>query len=267
MTSANKTGTKRIFLFALLFLMFALPAGAPGAEAPFPKGKIVRVGTDPTAPPFSFYDENGKLVGFSVEIAEELCKRMGKRAEFVIVPFSSLIPSLLEKKIDLIASSMSDTPARRSAVDFTRTINKTWSATIIRRNRTSEIKTFADLNGKIAAAKEGSIHFDIIRKNAEPKKILATPGVLESLEAVAAEKADFAQADYAGTRFLLDKNKELNRKLKVAFLTESHPGKGGLAFAIRKGQPETLKTFDTLILDMFQEGVIRTFEVRYKIDL
>ncbi|HIA3891707.1 TPA: ABC transporter permease subunit [Klebsiella pneumoniae] len=69
----------------------------------------IRIGTDPTYAPFESKNAQGELVGFDIDLAKELCKRINTQCTFVENPLDALIPSLKAKKIDAIMSSLSIT--------------------------------------------------------------------------------------------------------------------------------------------------------------
>jgi len=78
----------------------------------------VKVGVQCTYPPYNYRDAAGNLKGFEIDIARELGKRMKADMQFVCSDFAGLIPALLSKKIDIIASSLSITDARKKSIDF-----------------------------------------------------------------------------------------------------------------------------------------------------
>lgn len=78
----------------------------------------LKVGVQCTYPPFNFRDASGTLKGFEIDIARELGQRMKTDMNFVCMSFDGLIPALLSKKIDIIASSLSITEARKKSIDF-----------------------------------------------------------------------------------------------------------------------------------------------------
>jgi polar amino acid transport system substrate-binding protein len=76
------------------------------------------VGMDLSYPPFETIDENGKPAGIGVRLAEALANFLGRPLRIENIPFVGLIPSLQNKRIDCIISSMTDTPERRQSISF-----------------------------------------------------------------------------------------------------------------------------------------------------
>ena len=79
----------------------------------------IRIGTDPTYAPFESKNAQGQLIGFDIDLAKELCKRINTQCTFVENPLDALIPSLKAKKIDAIMSSLSITEKRQQEIAFT----------------------------------------------------------------------------------------------------------------------------------------------------
>lgn len=81
--------------------------------------KVIRIGVEPSYPPFSMKTPSGKLAGFDIDIAEALCTQLKAKCEFVEASFDGLIESLNVKKFDAIVASLSITEARKKVVNFT----------------------------------------------------------------------------------------------------------------------------------------------------
>ena len=101
-------------VLVLSLLMATLAAGSAFAAGP----KTLRIGTDPTYAPFEMKNAQGQLVGFDIDLANEICKRMETKCTFVESDFDALIPSLKAKKIDAIISSLSITDKRQQEIAF-----------------------------------------------------------------------------------------------------------------------------------------------------
>src|SRR5690242_6573421 len=98
-----------------LALILAAGIAAFAAQA---SAKELRVGSECTYPPFNYRSPGGELLGFDIDVAKEVIKRIGADVSFVCQPFDSLIPGLLAGKFDLLAASMSITDERKKSIDF-----------------------------------------------------------------------------------------------------------------------------------------------------
>ncbi|MGC9771173.1 basic amino acid ABC transporter substrate-binding protein [Fervidobacterium islandicum] len=119
------------------------------------RGKLI-VGTEPTFPPFEFVDEKNQIVGFDIDIANELAKRLGVKLEIVSLPFDSLIPALLQGKIDLAIAGMTITEERAKVVDFSKPYFEANQAIVVRKDGKFEPKKLEELVGKKVAVQLGT---------------------------------------------------------------------------------------------------------------
>ncbi|MCT7443402.1 ABC transporter substrate-binding protein, partial [Escherichia coli] len=82
--------------------------------------KVIKVGLEDTYPPMEFRNEKNELVGFDIDLSDEIGKRLGVKVEYVMTEFGGLIMSLNSNKIDMSASAISITDERKKEVEFTK---------------------------------------------------------------------------------------------------------------------------------------------------
>ncbi len=80
--------------------------------------KPLVVGMELAYPPFETINSQGAPAGVSVDLAGALGEYLHRPIRIENIPFTGLIPSLLTGKIDLIISSMTDTPEREKTIAF-----------------------------------------------------------------------------------------------------------------------------------------------------
>jgi polar amino acid transport system substrate-binding protein len=115
----------------------------------------LRIGCEAAYVPFT-YRENGKIVGYDVELAEAFCKALGVKANFIDTAWAGVIPSLYAKKFDIVMSSMSYTKERLERVAFTIPYAEASQALLVRAADKDKIRTASDLNGRLLGVKLGS---------------------------------------------------------------------------------------------------------------
>lgn len=116
------------------------------------RGKLL-VGNSETSPPFSSR-ENGKVVGYDVDLAAQVAKRLGVGMEFVSVINSERIPALQQDRIDLAASGMTRADNRRHLIGFSLAYLISPHTVIIRKD--SGIKAVKEMAGKKLALVRGA---------------------------------------------------------------------------------------------------------------
>lgn len=100
----------------MLLVGLCLLCGCGKGSAPADKPLVV--GMDLSYPPFETIGADGRPSGVSVDLAGALGEFLHRPVRIENIPFTGLIPSLLTGKIDLILSSMTDTPERRQSIAF-----------------------------------------------------------------------------------------------------------------------------------------------------
>ncbi|MGB6128303.1 MAG: transporter substrate-binding domain-containing protein [Psychrilyobacter sp.] len=135
---------KLIFLFLIIFSIITFGQ------------KPLVVGMELAYPPFETTDKYGNPSGFSVDMATDLGKYLGREVVIENMSYGGLIPALRTEKIDIILSSMSITDRRKRSINFSTPYAK--SNLAILANQNSGIKDPMDLNkkGKKVAVKKGT---------------------------------------------------------------------------------------------------------------
>lgn len=99
----------------------AIGQGAPAAEkAPAVERRVVmRFLTESEFPPFNFYDDEGVLTGFNVDLARALCLELNVACDIQVREWEELLPALTRGEADaVIAAHVVNAKALRT-VDFT----------------------------------------------------------------------------------------------------------------------------------------------------
>ena len=137
-------------------------------------------GIDPNYPPFAYIDEKtGQPAGFDVESMNWIAKKMGFKVEHKPMAWDGIIPSLLAKQIDMIASGMSITDKRRAQVDFSDPYWQVYRVFLVRKDSTLTPKDI--LSKPVMAAIQPRVDRLIWRDRHHPPLNPAAPLLSERL--------------------------------------------------------------------------------------
>jgi polar amino acid transport system substrate-binding protein len=138
-----------IVLVALLVLLPLAMVQTASAQASrldeVVKAGVVRVGVFTDLEPYGFLDASGKNVGYDIDIALELAKRLGVKAEFVQVTGPTRVPSLVAGKVEVVVADFTRTLERSKLIAFTDPYIVVGNTYMVLAKRT-ELKAAADLN-------------------------------------------------------------------------------------------------------------------------
>jgi octopine/nopaline transport system substrate-binding protein len=84
------------------------------------KWSTIRIATEGAYVPWNFTGAGGKLEGYEIDLANDLCTRMKAKCEIIGQDFDGLIPALNAKKFDAIMAGVSITEKRLQSIDFSR---------------------------------------------------------------------------------------------------------------------------------------------------
>lgn len=209
------------------------------------EGKLL-VGTEGTYPPFTFHDESGELTGFDVEIAKEVAKRLGVKAEFQETQWDAMFAGLDAKRFDMIANQVGIKPEREEKYAFSNPYI-TSTGVLIAHEDNTEIKGFEDLKGKKAAQSMTSNYATMAKENGA--EIVGVEGFNQAIELIMSKRADVTIND--NLSFLDFKKAKPDAKVKIVAESKD-ASKSGLMF--RKDSETLVEAVNGALADMISDG-------------
>ena len=144
----------RIIIAAALFVaLFATSAFAGATYDKVMKTKTLTAGIMTDTIPGAFYNDKGEWVGFDVDMAEEVAKRMGVKLERVVVNNKTRIAFVQQGRIDLSVANMTHKRERDKSIDFSITYFFDGQKILAPKGKYSSHK---DLVGKKIATMQGT---------------------------------------------------------------------------------------------------------------
>ena len=101
---------------SLAVIASALAIGAAAAQGK--KWETVKIATEGAYAPWNFTGAGGKLEGFEIDLANDLCNRIKVKCEIVAQDWDGIIPALQAGKYDAIMAGMNITDKRLEVINF-----------------------------------------------------------------------------------------------------------------------------------------------------
>ena len=144
------------------------PGGDQSLQKIKDKGQLV-LGLDASFPPMGFTDENNEIVGFDIDLAEEVCKRMGVTLVKQPINWDAKEMELDGGKIDCIWNGMTITDERVEAMFIPKAYVANAQIVIVPEG--SDIKDVAGMEGKKVGLQKGSSALEALQGNAVYEKV------------------------------------------------------------------------------------------------
>lgn len=219
-------------------------------------GKMT-VAMEGTWAPWTYHDENDKLVGYDVEVAQQIASKLGVEAEFIEGEWDGLLAGLEAGRYDIMVNGVDYTEERAQKYDFSVPYGYIRTAIIVNGDNT-DITSFEDLNGKTTANTISSTYAELAESYGA-----VTTGVDDLNQTIelllqkridATLNAEVTFYDYMSVHPEAD--------LKIAALTEEA---NHVCIPLRKGEDSASlrEAIDQAIGELKADGTLAEISVKY----
>lgn len=206
---SDHMGLRRLVMLSICFLLLTACGSDESSWETIQKRGTLRVGMDPTFPPFELAD-GGEPSGLDVDIANAIAQQLGLRAEFVLVSYDGLYDVLATGKADLLLSAMVVSPERTRDFAYSESYFNAGELLITTRELPLTVE-LSDLAGQTIAVELGSQgHVELIEWAArEDLVILPLNSSDEAVASVSDGAAEAAVVDAVSGRLAMRKHPTL----------------------------------------------------------
>lgn len=211
--------------------------------------ETIVVGLDDNFPPMGFRDEKNQIVGFDIDMAREVAKRLNIDAQFRPIDWSAKEAELNSKRVDVLWNGLTITDERKKHIGFTAPYMENHQIIVV--SAKSDIANKAGLAGKVVGAQEGSSAVDAIGKDESAKtfKQLKTFGDnITAMMDLGTGRLDAVVLDEVVGRYYVAKRANEFKVLEDHFGTEEY------GVGTRKDDAALLKRVDDTLAEMKKDG-------------
>ncbi|HJE17962.1 transporter substrate-binding domain-containing protein [Enterococcus casseliflavus] len=125
------------------------------------EAKTLVVATSGTLYPSSYYNDENELVGYDVDVAKEVAKRLGVEITFKEYNVDGQVSSLTRGEADFAANDFGLTDERAEKFSLSTPIKYSFDSMIVRKSDDSGIASLEDLDGKKAAGEPNTSYMHL----------------------------------------------------------------------------------------------------------
>ncbi len=249
------------------------------------KGSKVRIATEGAYAPWNFTDSSGALVGFELDLAKDLCKRMEVECTIVQQAWEGIIPALQSGKYDAIMAGMSITDKRKKVISFSRSyaatpgvfvvksdgpfgsfsagIDKVTMDAVDSEEKMALAKVKEAFAGKTIGVQIATTHADFLTQNIAGGVKIRTYDTQENLDLdLQSGRVDAALAAMSYWKPLLEKDQGKGLKMVGPGYTGG-PFGAGVGAGIRQEDKQLADMFSAAINSAIKDGTISKLAIQW----
>ena len=243
----------------------------------------IKIGTEGAYPPWNSKDAAGNLIGFEVELANELCKIMRHDCTIVEQDWDGMIPALVSRKFDAIMAGMSITDERKKTINFSQGYaDEVASLAVMKGSKNAGLKTLSAINLTSISAEEQET-LDVLVKAFKGKTIgvqtatihqnFLDSGMMGKIKVRTYKTQDEVNLDLAAGRIdaalaaavaFTDYAEKSGKEVVLTGPTFAGGAFGnGVGVGIRKGDSELINDFNAAIDKARDDGIISKLAIKH----
>ena len=214
-------------LTAVLILATMIFTGCDGEDVSAEKDAIktsndlkkIVIGVDDEFPPIGFHDEKKNFVGFDVDLAKEVARRMKVEIEFRPIAWDKKKEAITSGSVDMIWNGLDITEERKEYMIFTKPYMEDRQILLVKAKDDFDIHVEEDLEGRIVGIQAGSTAGDYLRVNDSLKNLLKECKTYEKfnglIEALKSGEIEVVICDELIARYEMNQNPDTFKLLNV----------------------------------------------------
>ena len=244
---------KKIFVLCMMLVLAVTAlAGCGSNSAQKEESKKIVVGLDDSFPPMGFKDEKNEIVGFDIDLAKEVAKRLGREVEFKAIDWNSKEAELKSGRVDILWNGLDITDKRKENMLFSEPYMDNRQIVFVAKNGKVTVAGEADLAGKTIGTQSGGTTEEYFENKPElkasMKEVKYYPDYINAFMDLENGRLDAVVGDEIIGRYYISKHPDEIQAIDTVIGTVSQ---FGIAFRKddQKLRDEVQKVFDEMKAD------------------
>ena len=226
-----------------------------GANSKTLREGTLKVATEGTFSPFSYYNDKNKLVGYDVDVARAVAEKLGLKIEFLTAPWDAMLAAFDAGKADAVFNQVSITDERKKKYEYSVPYTVVYGAIIVHKDN-NDIKSFEDLKGKKNADSATSNWAQVAKKYGAQN--VTVDSFAKSMELLIARRVDTVVRDNTVFYDFLKQRPDAPIKIAAKLKDVDYS-----AAIVQKGNKELADQISKALNELKAEGKLKEISLKY----
>nr|WP_314118792.1 amino acid ABC transporter substrate-binding protein [uncultured Campylobacter sp.] len=226
-----------------------------GANSKTLREGTLKVATEGTFSPFSYYNDKNELVGYDVDVARAVAEKLGLKIEFLTAPWDAMFAAFDAGKADAVFNQVSITDERKKKYEYSVPYTVVYGAIIVHKDN-NDIKSFEDLKGKKNADSATSNWAQVAKKYGAQN--VTVDSFAKSMELLIARRVDTVVRDNTVFYDFLKQRPDAPIKIAAKLKDVDYS-----AAIVQKGNKELADQISKALNELKAEGKLKEISLKY----
>ena len=226
-----------------------------GANSKTLREGTLKVATEGTFSPFSYYNDKNALVGYDVDVARAVAEKLGLKIEFLTAPWDAMLAAFDAGKADAVFNQVSITDERKKKYEYSVPYTVVYGAIIVHKDN-NDIKGFEDLKGKKNADSATSNWAQVAKKYGAQN--VTVDSFAKSMELLIARRVDTVVRDNTVFYDFLKQRPDAPIKIAAKLKDVDYS-----AAIVQKGNKELADQISKALNELKAEGKLKEISLKY----
>ncbi|WP_297949927.1 amino acid ABC transporter substrate-binding protein [uncultured Campylobacter sp.] len=226
-----------------------------GANSKTLREGTLKVATEGTFSPFSYYNDKNELVGYDVDVARAVAEKLGLKIEFLTAPWDAMLAAFDAGKADAVFNQVSITDERKKKYEYSVPYTVVYGAIIVHKDN-NDIKSFEDLKGKKNADSATSNWAQVAKKYGAQN--VTVDSFAKSMELLIARRVDTVVRDNTVFYDFLKQRPDAPIKIAAKLKDVDYS-----AAIVQKGNKELADQISKALNELKAEGRLKEISLKY----
>jgi len=226
-----------------------------GANSKTLREGTLKVATEGTFSPFSYYNDKNELVGYDVDVARAVAEKLGLKIEFLTAPWDAMLAAFDAGKADAVFNQVSITDERKKKYEYSVPYTVVYGAIIVHKDN-NDIKSFEDLKGKKNADSATSNWAQVAKKYGAQN--VTVDSFAKSMELLITRRVDTVVRDNTVFYDFLKQRPDAPIKIAAKLKDVDYS-----AAIVQKGNKELADQISKALNELKAEGKLKEISLKY----